>query len=215
MILKVSLSDHLIIFLIAFYSGPNPPLIPLNPPNGETYGRNTSDEKKEHFNDEETLSKKLDKLTEMIQASNHTIFFTGVGISTSAGIPDFRSGMNTVLSTGPGAWELRDHRQKRNKKHCTVSVLQALPTATHMAIVSLIQTEGNGVENVVSQNTDGLHLRSGIPIKCLSELHGNTNLERCSKYKKKYLRDFRTRNAKKVHDHKTGRFVLIRSVEKS
>ena len=41
----------------------------------------------------------------MIFESKHFIAFTGAGISTACGIPDFRSGVNTVLKTGPGAWE--------------------------------------------------------------------------------------------------------------
>jgi len=36
-------------------------------------------------------------------------------------------------------------------------------------------------------------------------VHGNTNLEVCMKCKKDYMRDFRVRNAQKVHEHKTGR----------
>lgn len=58
---------------------------------------------------------------------------------------------------------------------------------------------------IVSQNVDGLHRKSGVPPSCLAELHGNTNLEVCTKCGAEYMRDFRVRTAQKVHDHKTGR----------
>ncbi len=46
-----------------------------------------------------------------------------------------------------------------------------------MALFALMQ---NGyLKHVISQNTDGLHLKSGINIENLTELHGNTNFERC------------------------------------
>ena len=48
----------------------------------------------------------------MIQESQGMIAFTGAGISTSTGIPDYRSGYNTKLPTGPGCWEKRALREK-------------------------------------------------------------------------------------------------------
>lgn len=72
-----------------------------------------------------------------------------------------------------------------------------------MSMVELINQ--NYLKHVISQNVDGLHRKSGIPAEKLSEVHGNTNLEFCEKCGKEYLRDFRVRNAQKVHDHKTGR----------
>ena len=58
---------------------------------------------------------------------------------------------------------------------------------------------------MVSQNTDGLHIRSGFNPERLAELHGNRCLEKCKKCGAQFLRDFRTREAKKVHEHQTSR----------
>ena len=55
---------------------------------------------------------------------------------SSAGIPDFRSGMNTVLATGPGVWEVQAQGTSRPNTKIT-PILQASPTPTHMAIVKL------------------------------------------------------------------------------
>lgn len=72
-----------------------------------------------------------------------------------------------------------------------------------MAMVELIN---KGIlKHIISQNCDGLHRRSGIPADKISEVHGNTNLEKCKKCGKDYMRDFRTRNSQKVHEHQTGR----------
>ena len=59
---------------------------------GSNYGISKESEKEEYFDDAETLSSKLDKLADWVRSSDHMIIFTGAGVSTSTGIPDFRSG---------------------------------------------------------------------------------------------------------------------------
>jgi NAD-dependent SIR2 family protein deacetylase len=73
----------------------------------------------------------------MVKNSKHFIAFTGAGISTSAGIPDYRSGINTVLPTGPGCWEKLATGSKEKKNFMRKTMLQAIPTPTHMALLEL------------------------------------------------------------------------------
>ena len=111
--------------------------------------------------------------------------------------------MNTVLPTGPGCWEKKAQGKASNKPTIKTEMIKAVPTPTHMALVKLMEV--GRLKYLISQNVDGLHRRSGINPQKLAEVHGNTNLERCVKCKKEYMRDFRVRNANKVHDHATGR----------
>ncbi|CAF1600328.1 unnamed protein product, partial [Didymodactylos carnosus] len=106
--------------------------------------------KKEIYDAPDVLDKKLDQLVEWIKASKHFIIFTGAGISTSTGIPDFRSGMDTRLSTGPGVWELRDKGEARSKKATVTSSTKAIPSVAHMAIVELARQ--GIIKFVISQN---------------------------------------------------------------
>ena len=167
------------------------------------YGISSEFEKKEYFDSDEVLCEKVSTLVQWIRGSKFCIVFTGAGISTSTGIPDFRSGVNTVLPTGPGKWEKRSKGISSKPVEQLQTVLKAVPSLSHMAVVRL-QREGM-VKMVVSQNTDGLHRRSGLSPDVLAELHGNTNLEKCLKCERKYMRDFRTRSSTSVHDHLTGR----------
>jgi len=142
--------------------------------------------------DSDSLSLKAKTIAELLKSSNHAIAFTGAGISTSAGIPDFR---------GPeGVWTLK--AEGRERKGPTTSTIKAVPTLTHMAILKLLD-EGY-IKFLVSQNTDGLHRRSGVTPDKIAELHGNSNLEKCRKCSAQYLRDYITRSTTK--DHKTGRY---------
>mmetsp|Transcript_52433 Transcript_52433/g.60235 ORF Transcript_52433/g.60235 Transcript_52433/m.60235 type:complete len:400 (+) Transcript_52433:50-1249(+) len=164
----------------------------------------TDEEKKEYFDTPEELDLKVTQLAEWIKESKHFVAFTGAGISTSAGIPDFRSGVNTVLKTGPGAWE-KAATGKSIKPKVKVAMSQALPTPSHMALCAL--EKAGYLKFLISQNVDGLHRKSGFPVDKMAEVHGNTNLEICKSKKcgRQYMRDFRVRNAQKVHDHQTGR----------
>ncbi|KAK4202081.1 putative mono-ADP-ribosyltransferase sirtuin, partial [Triangularia verruculosa] len=149
----------------------------------------------ERFESPEVISLKAKTIADQIKQSKHFIIFTGAGISTSAGIPDFR---------GPdGVWTLR--KQKREAPSKATSTLQAIPTPTHMALVEL-QNKGL-LKYLVSQNCDGLHRKSGIVPEMISELHGNSNREYCRDCGKEYIRDFRAvaPYTKTVTDHRTGR----------
>ena len=71
----------------------------------------TEEEKREFFDDPETLDAKVTQLAEWVRESQNMSVFTGAGISTSTGIPDYRSGYGTVLETGPGCWEKAARKQ--------------------------------------------------------------------------------------------------------
>ena len=170
-------------------------------------------DKKEYFDSPAELDQKVTRLTKMVLKANHFVAYTGAGISTSTGIPDYRSGAKTVLPTGPGCWtKLADIQKAKAAGHKVIArpkvdfrttIQKAIPSPSHMALVELMNR--GMLKHVISQNIDGLHRKSGIPKDKISEVHGNTNLELCRKCNKDYMRDFRVRTAQKVHDHNTGR----------
>lgn len=148
----------------------------------------------EHYDPDDILAQKVDKLAMMVRGSRYFVAFTGAGISTSAGIPDFR---------GPdGKWT----REAQGKKAIIgVQTVKAFPTPTHMALVDLYKR--GTLKYVISQNCDGLHRRSGLPAAAISELHGNGNVEICEDCGRQYFRDFVCHRMKpKACDHFTGRF---------
>jgi len=163
------------------------------------------EETKEYFDKADVLTSKINKLADMIKASKHFIVFTGAGISTAAGIADYRSGKDTVLKTGAGVWtkEAADKIGEKYKKGKTLKDwLRAIPTKSHMSLVKLEQ-EGL-LKHLISMNCDGLHRRSGFPVGSFSELHGNTNLEYCEKCGQQYLRDFKIKRLQR-YSKLTGR----------
>ncbi|KAJ3297382.1 hypothetical protein HK104_000553 [Borealophlyctis nickersoniae] len=149
---------------------------------------------RERFEPESEVERKAAQFAQWVRESKHFIAFTGAGVSTSAGIPDFR---------GPqGVWTMRAQGKVATSRTTT---LQAVPTLSHMCLVEL-QNRG-ALKYLVSQNTDGLHRKSGIRPDVISELHGNSNREYCKQCGKEYIRDYRAVASYRhdVHDHKTGR----------
>lgn len=95
------------------------------------------------------------------------VAFTGAGISTDSGIPDFR---------GPdGVWTRRDAGLAPPRWR--VPHGQVKPNASHLALVELQRL--SKLKFLITQNTDNLHRQSGIPPELLAELHGNGQLMRC------------------------------------
>ena len=74
------------------------------------------EEKKEYFDSPEELDRKLTLLARWMKLSEATTFFTGAGISTACGLPDYRSGADTVLPTGAGCWEKAANIEKAKKE---------------------------------------------------------------------------------------------------
>lgn len=132
----------------------------------------------EYLDPPEEIERKVEKLAALVRAAERIVAFTGAGISTSCGIPDFR---------GPnGIWTLQ--RAGKPLPAPKVSFAVATPSFTHAALAALL--EQGKLKYIVSQNVDGLHLRSGVPRDNLAELHGNCFAERCKKCKREYIRDW-------------------------
>jgi mono-ADP-ribosyltransferase sirtuin 6 len=153
---------------------------------------------KERFDRPEALEEKINRLARLIKQSKHLVVFTGAGISTSAGIHDFRGPNGKWTREAQGLKPLRG-----------VSTISAFPTKTHMALVQLARK--NKLKWLISQNCDGLHIRSGFPQDRLSELHGNGNVEICETCGQRYFRDMCAHRSRKLgfgRDHFTGRYCV-------
>lgn len=138
------------------------------------------------------LKSKLSRLADLVRNASSVVALTGAGISTSAGIPDFR---------GPrGIWTLEDVQRKKKSKKSRARRRQeddssvvgatfesARPTATHMALVAL--ERAGKLTLCATQNVDNLHLASGFPRSKLAILHGCVFTEKCEGCGKEYVQD--------------------------
>jgi NAD-dependent deacetylase len=112
-----------------------------------------------------------------------TVVFTGAGVSTESGIPDFRSpgGLWTRYAPIGYADYLRDPDMRREAwrrgLHTYPPIADAQPNAAHLAIAAWWRA--GLVSGVVTQNIDGLHQKAGLPEDAVIELHGNAHRVGC------------------------------------
>lgn len=125
----------------------------------------------------------VDRLRDLIADAERIVIFTGAGVSTESGIPDFRS--------PGGVWERfkpiyfddfmssRESRREtwRRKIETDKTMRQATPNRGHEAIASLIAR--GKASAIITQNIDGLHQVSGVPEDKVIELHGNSTYCTC------------------------------------
>lgn len=137
------------------------------------------------------------RLRELIRDSRRIVVFTGAGISTESGIPDFRGPQGVWKTQTP--IDFRDfissaevRRESWRRKFAGEAKLEgAEPNAGHRAITSLVRA--GKVSHVITQNVDGLHQKSGTPDDQVIELHGNASYAHCLDCQKRYeLADLRT-----------------------
>ena len=112
-----------------------------------------------------------------------TVVFTGAGVSTESGIPDFRSPGGIWSRYAPIEYQdfLRDPEMRRESWRRGLEVYadmaDAQPNAAHVAIAAWWRS--GLVRGVVTQNIDGLHQKAGLPDEAVIELHGNAHWVAC------------------------------------
>jgi NAD-dependent protein deacetylase/lipoamidase len=158
------------------------------------------------------------RLRDLVENAECVLPFTGAGISTECGIPDFRSPGGLWTQNKPIPFdEFLASREMRIESWRRRFVMQdkfggATPGRGHRALASLYKS--GKVPAVVTQNIDNLHQASGIPAKDVVELHGNTTYALCLDCGRRYeIDDMRRRfDAEHALDCACGGFIKTATV---
>ena len=127
----------------------------------------------------------MNPLTELFRASERILVFSGAGISTESGIPDFRSPGGVWSKMQPiyfqdfvASEQVRREAWRRRFSNADGWV-GAKPNRGHYAVAELVRL--GRARAVVTQNVDNLHQESGVPEDKVIELHGNSTYAKCLK----------------------------------
>ena len=124
-----------------------------------------------------------EKLNQYIKKANNIVVFTGAGISTESGIPDFRGPQGIWKTTTPiyfqdfiGSEDVR--RESWEKKFSNEDIIKkAKPNLGHLAVSKIINN--NNSAHLITQNVDNLHQDAGVPQSRITEIHGNATYATC------------------------------------
>lgn len=125
----------------------------------------------------------MESLKTLLDECRRVVLFTGAGISTESGIPDFRSPDGIWSKFTPVYYQdfvaSQDARREAWRRKLVIDrdMQDAEPNRGHRAVAELIRR--NDVNCVITQNIDGLHQKSGIPDDRVIELHGNSTYATC------------------------------------
>ena len=123
------------------------------------------------------------ELTNLLRNARQAVVFTGAGISTESGIPDFRSPGGIWTKMMPVQFQdyLADAQARRvswERRFEMEETWNAVrPNAGHLAVAELVRRKI--VSAVITQNIDNLHQAAGVPEHRVIELHGNTRYAKC------------------------------------
>ena len=124
-----------------------------------------------------------ERLGELLADARRAVVFTGAGISTESGIPDFRSPGGVWTKMKPIYFDefVHDEAKRREAWERTFSNaagwVGAKPNAGHQAVARLVAR--GKVAAVITQNIDNLHQDAGVPASRVIELHGNASYAKC------------------------------------
>jgi NAD-dependent deacetylase len=125
----------------------------------------------------------VEQLGDMIATASMIVPFTGAGISTESGIPDFRSPGGVWTRNRPipfdefvASQDARDEAWRR-RFAMDATFAAARPGRGHRALAALYKA--GKIPAIITQNIDNLHQQSGFAPDDVVELHGNTTYARC------------------------------------
>jgi NAD-dependent deacetylase len=137
-----------------------------------------------------SIDDQIAELARIVERARRAVVFTGAGISTESGIPDFRSPGGIWTKMAPIdfsdflASEEARRETWRRRFEADDMWRDARPNRGHRAVAKLIR-RGTAAA-VITQNIDGLHQASGVPAEQVIELHGNSTYARCLDCARRY-----------------------------